>query len=159
MKMGAGGMIEKQLTFEQFKEQNESNQIFENDLLEQQYKFWENDLEKQQRLKKVWIEMRRRNTLGGVDAVSLEEHSELTDKIVELTRKIRWRVDQELVRRNRRPLFHLNYVDKYEKEEFLIDADVEFSKVKKLLEKNPKVLRDDPVLSIDYLRIIQLIRQ
>ena len=49
-------------------------------------------------------------------------------------------------------------MDKYEKEEFLIDADIEFYKVKKLLEKNPKVLRDDPVLSIDYHKIITLIR-
>jgi len=50
-------------------------------------------------------------------------------------------------------------MDKYEKEEFLIDADMEFFKVKKLLEKNPKLLRDDPVLSIDYHKIITLIRQ
>lgn len=50
-------------------------------------------------------------------------------------------------------------MDKYEKEEFLIDADMEFYKVKKLLEKNPKLLRDDPLLSIDYHKIITLIRQ
>ena len=50
-------------------------------------------------------------------------------------------------------------MDKYEKEEFLIDADMEFYKVKKLLDKNPKMLRDDPVLSIDYHKIITLIRQ
>lgn len=50
-------------------------------------------------------------------------------------------------------------MDKYEKEEFLIDADMEFYKVKKLLEKNPKALRDDPILSIDYHKIITLIRQ
>ena len=50
-------------------------------------------------------------------------------------------------------------MDKYEKEEFLIDADMEFYKVKKLLDKNPRLLRDDPVLSIDYHKIISLIRQ
>ena len=50
-------------------------------------------------------------------------------------------------------------MDKYEKEEFLIDADIEFFKVKKLLDKNPKVLRDDPLLSIDYHKIISLIKQ
>ena len=64
-----------------------------------------------------------------------------------------------MVRRNHRPLFQQNYMDKYEKEEFLIDADMEFFKVKKLLEKNPKLLRDDPVISIDYHKIITLIRQ
>ena len=50
-------------------------------------------------------------------------------------------------------------MDKYEKEEFLIDADMEFFKVKKLLEKSPKTLRDDPLLQIDYHKIISLIRQ
>ena len=83
----------------------------------------------------------------------------MTQQITDLVRKIRWKVDQELVRRNHRPLFQQNYMDKYEKEEFLIDADMEFYKVKKLLEKNPKMLRDDPVLSIDYHKIITLIRQ
>ena len=53
----------------------------------------------------------------------------------------------------------MNYSETYEKEEFLIDADIEFYKVKKLLDKNPKVLRDDPVLSLDYHKIITLIRQ
>ena len=50
-------------------------------------------------------------------------------------------------------------MDKYEKEEFLIDADMEFFKVKKLLEKSPKMLRDDPLLQVDYHKIISLIKQ
>ena len=50
-------------------------------------------------------------------------------------------------------------MEKYEKEEFLIDADMEFFKVKKLLDKNPKILREDPLLSIEYHKIITLIRQ
>lgn len=57
------------------------------------------------------------------------------------------------------PLFKDFYTDKYDKEEFLLDVDVEFSKIKRLLNKNPRVLREDPVLSIDYLKIIGLIRQ
>jgi len=61
-------------------------------------------------------------------------------------RKIRWRVDQELTRRNIEPLFKNNYAGKYDKEEFLIDVDMEFYKIKKLLERNPKVLKDDPVI-------------
>lgn len=32
-------------------------------------------------------------------------------------------------------------------------------KVRNLLEKNPRVLREDPILSIDYLKIINLIKQ
>jgi len=41
----------------------------------------------------------------------------------------------------------------------LLDADIEFYKVKKLLEKNPRLLRDDPLISIEYHKIITLIKQ
>ena len=137
IKIGEGGMIEKELTYEQYAKIHASENQFDNDLLEQEYKFWETDLEKEQRLKKVWIDMNRRRALGGLDDVDIGEQDEMNKQIIELTRKIRWKVDQELIRRNHRPLFHQNYMDKYEKEEFLIDADIEFYKVKKLLEKNP----------------------
>ena len=36
---------------------------------------------------------------------------------------------------------------------------MEFYKIKKLLQKNPKILKDDPVLSIDYFKIINLIKR
>jgi hypothetical protein len=62
------------------------------------------------------------------------------------------------VRRNIDPLFKENY-RAYDKEEFLLDSDVEFSKIKRLLEKNPKVLKEDPFLGVDYLKIINLIKR
>jgi hypothetical protein len=74
-------------------------------------------------------------------------------------RRIRWRVDQELTRRSIEPLFKDNYTGKYDKREFLIDADIEFTKIKRLLEKNPRILKDDPVLGVDYLKVIGLIKQ
>lgn len=63
------------------------------------------------------------------------------------------------MRRSIEPLFKDNYAGKYDKDEFLLDADMEFFKIKKLLEKNPKVLKDDPVLSLDYIKIINLIKR
>jgi len=93
IKIGAGGMIEKSMTYEEYAAQNKSDKVFDNDLLEAQYKFWETNLEKEQRLKKVWIDMNRRRALDGVDAISSEEQDELNDKIIELTRKIRWSMD------------------------------------------------------------------
>ena len=36
---------------------------------------------------------------------------------------------------------------------------MEFSKIKKLLDKNPKVLKEDPLLGIDYLKIINMIKR
>jgi hypothetical protein len=71
---------------------------------------------------------------------------------------VRFRIDQELVRRNIDPLFKENY-RAYDKEEFLLDSDMEFSKIKKLLEKNPKILKEDPLLGIDYLKIINMIKR
>jgi hypothetical protein len=62
------------------------------------------------------------------------------------------------VRRNIDPIFKENY-RAYDKEEFLIDSDIEFFKIKKLLEKNPKMLKEDPLLGIDYLKIINLIKR
>lgn len=73
-------------------------------------------------------------------------------------RRIRWRVDQEMTKRSMEPIFKENYAS-YDKDEFLIDADFEFVKVKNILNKSPNILRDDPIISIDYLKIINLIRQ
>ena len=37
--------------------------------------------------------MRRRSALGGVDEVSNDEQEEMTQQIIEMIRKIRWKVD------------------------------------------------------------------
>ena len=41
----------------------------------------------------------------------------------------------------------------------MIDSDVEFFKIKHLMEKNPKLLKDDPLMSLDYLKILTLIKR
>lgn len=56
-------------------------------------------------------------------------------------------------------MFKDNYAGKYDKHELLIDADIEFTKIKRLLEKNPRILKEDPVLSVDYYKVIGLIKQ
>lgn len=55
-------------------------------------------------------------------------------------------------------MFKENYRT-YDKEEFLIDSDIEFYKIKKILEKNPKILKDDPLIGLDYLKVISLIKR
>lgn len=132
--------------------------MFDNDLVEQAYKFWENNEEKAERLMKIWLDLKKKNALGGIEARTSDEQDQLSRDIVELTRKIRFRIDQELVRRNIEPLFKENY-RAYDKEEFLLDSDIEFTKIKHLLEKNPKILKEDPLLGIDYLKIINLIKR
>lgn len=102
----------------------------------------------------LWIELKRKNAFGGIDSVSNEEQNEINEKIVELMRKVRWRTDQELTRRNIEPVFKDFYTGKYDKEEFLIDAGFEFSKLKNLMSKNPNILKEDPIISLDYYKII-----
>ena len=75
-----------------------------------------------------------------------------------MTRRVRWRIDQELTRKNVEPIFKENYYS-YTKDEFMLDADFEFYKVKNLLSKSPRLLKEDPILGVDYLKIINLIKQ
>jgi hypothetical protein len=56
------------ISFEEFVKKNASQNIFDNELLEQQYKFWETTQDKEQRLKGLWIDLNRKNALGGIDA-------------------------------------------------------------------------------------------
>lgn len=55
------------IPFEEFVKKAASENIFENDLLEQQYKFWESTQDREARLKNIWIDLKRKNALGGVD--------------------------------------------------------------------------------------------
>lgn len=59
---------EAKISFDQFVRENASENMFDNDLIEQQYKFWESDLDREIRLRSIWIDLKRKNALGGVDA-------------------------------------------------------------------------------------------
>jgi len=123
-----------------------------------QYKFWESQEDKMQRLKIIWLDLKRKNALGGLDQRTTKEQIKLNQEVAEIIRRVRTRVDQEMVRRSIQPIFTDNY-HSYTKDEFLYDADFEFVKVKNLLNKSPKMLKDDPLLSLDYLKIINLIKK
>jgi len=56
------------------------------------------------------------------------------------------------------PVFKDNYYT-YTRNEFLLDSDVQFFKLKKFMEKNPKVLKEDPIVGIDYMKIIGMIKR
>lgn len=133
---------QKSLTFEQFLEQHdESTGIFDSEMQELEYKFWETDEEKQYRIAKLWTDLKKNQATMSPDnqRKATEDQTKLTKEICELTRRIRWRVDQEYVRKNREPLFKDNY-HSYTKNEFMLDADFEFYKVRNLLTKSPRLL-------------------
>lgn len=50
-------------------------------------------MDKNERLKKIWLDIKRKSLVGGVEARTVEEQDEISTSIVELTRKIRFRMD------------------------------------------------------------------
>lgn len=73
----AAGSSKGETTYEQFAEQNASANMFDNELLEMQYKFWESQEDKTQRLKGIWLDLKRKNALGGLDMRSTKEQIEI----------------------------------------------------------------------------------
>jgi len=72
------GHSKKDTKYEDFLTQYASKYVFDNDLLDQAYKFWENDEEKTERLKKIWLDLKRKNAIGGVEARTIEEQDEIS---------------------------------------------------------------------------------
>lgn len=148
----------KRGSYEDFVKERASRYIYDNDLLEKSYKFWEEPHEREKRLKEIWIDLKRKNALEGPDARTTMEQLELQEHIVDKIRDLRWKIDQEMVKNNLEPLFKKAY-HKYTKDEFLFDADIQFSKLKDFLKKNPRVLKEDPIIGQEYMGIINLIRR
>ena len=82
----------------------------------------------------------------------------MNKKICEMIRGIRWRVDQELTSKHIEPIFKESYYS-YSKDEFMLDADFEFYKVKNFLNRSPRILKEDPIVGVEYLKVINLIKQ
>ena len=152
------GVNKKKGTYEEFVKERASKHIFENDILEKTYKFWEAPHERERRLKEIWIDLKRKNAIGGPDARTTNEQLALQEVIVDKIRDIRWKIDQEMVKHNLDPLFKYAYT-KYTKDEFMYDSEIQFSKLKAFLHKNPRILKEDSIISQEYLTIINLIRR
>ena len=72
------GHSKKDTKYEQFLTQHASKYVFDNDLLEQAYKFWENDEERMERLKKIWLDLKRKNAIGGIEARTIDEQDDIS---------------------------------------------------------------------------------
>lgn len=136
----------------------ETELIFEKDLEERSQMFFEDNFEREKRLRELWIDLKRKNVFGGPDARTTNEQLSLQELIVDKIRDLRWKIDQEMVKQNLDPLFKKAY-SKYTKDEFMFDADIQFNKLKTFLHKNPRILKEDEVIGQEYLGIINLIRR
>jgi len=72
------GSSRKDSQYETFIKERASNYVFDNDLLDQTYKFWESNEDKHERLKKIWLDLKRKNALGGLEARTVEEQDQLS---------------------------------------------------------------------------------
>lgn len=61
------GSIKGDTTFEQFVAAKQSDNIFHQDMAELEYKFWEGPEERVERLKNIWIDLKKKNALGGIE--------------------------------------------------------------------------------------------
>lgn len=80
-------------SYESFVEKQASPYMFENDLLEQTFKFWESDIERYERVKKIWLDLKRKNALGGLDAIPTHEYDRTVRDVVKKIRDLRFKVD------------------------------------------------------------------
>jgi len=80
-------------TYEQYLRDRLSENMFANDLMELEYKFWESAEDKRERIQKMWIGLKKNNALGGEDMRSTAEQVKLNQDITDRLRKLRWRVD------------------------------------------------------------------
>jgi hypothetical protein len=80
-------------TYEQYLDERSKESVFNKDMIELEYKFWESPEERVERLKRIWIDLKKNNALGGIEQRTTQEQIELNKKIVELMRRLRIRVD------------------------------------------------------------------
>lgn len=81
------------MSWEDYKKNYGTKDIFHNDLMEASYKFWESEEDRELRLKMLWIDLNRKNALGGLEKRTFDEQHEIQKKLTDLIRKVRWRLD------------------------------------------------------------------
>ena len=132
--------------------------IFESDITSKTFEDYEDNYTREKRLREIWIDLKSKNAIGGPDARTTNEQLDLQKEIIDRVREVRWKIDQELLKNHMEPLFKQNY-HRYTRDEFMLDADIHFTKLKNFLERNPRVLKEDKVIGEEYMDIIKLIRR
>ena len=72
MKGGKGDM-----TWDTYHSIYASPDMFQNDLIEASYKFWENEEDRELRLRNIWIDLTRKNAIGGLGKRTSEEQHDI----------------------------------------------------------------------------------
>jgi hypothetical protein len=122
-------------------------------LLSEQYHYWEDSNEKETRLRELWIKSKRRHlTQENEDIIKLNE------SIAETVRSLRLKIDQQLIKNRKHPAFGANYKN-YNKNDLMIDADIDFHKIKNFLKNEPHIIKQDPEIGYRYEELIKTLKR
>ena len=77
---------------------------------------------------------------------------------IEKLRAMRWKMDQYLEKGGIDPVFHDHYLT-YTREEFLRDAEVNFNKIKTMMQHTPKQIKEDTEIAPYFDDVYRLIKK
>ena len=154
-----GSNQSKKMSLDHYSKVHGEKNLFDRDLDEAKYNYMETIEEKEKRLKKLWIMTKRNRTIQrSLESPTNEEIININNDIVKLVRNIRYKIDQNLLKNQKHPIFGANY-RKISQEEFMMDAEVEFHKIKKYLNNSPEVLQEDPEIKEKYKDLIKNLKR
>jgi hypothetical protein len=147
--------VKKLFSYDEWVKENSNQYLFDNDLLREQYNYWESPIDKETRLRESWIKAKQRSL---TEDHNNEEASALNESISDLVRTLRRKIDQQLIKNRKHPAFGANYKN-YNDEELLIDADIEFHKIKKFLQKDSNIIKQDPEIGYRYDDLLKTLKR
>ncbi len=123
--------------------------------MEISYEFWESIEERAKRLEGIWQLLKKDKEAKELSEAQL--HDAIGQAVSKL-RSLRWKVDQMLEKDNVDPIFKEHYLT-YTREEFLFDTEVNYHKIKALVNRAPKQLQQDPEVGPYFKEIFKLLKK
>jgi hypothetical protein len=146
--------IKKQFSYDEWVKDNSNQYLFDNDLLSETYQYWENPTEKEARLRETWIRSKSKR----LEINDSEEMEKLSDDIAGTVRDLRRKIDQHLIKNRKHPVFGSNYRN-FTDEDLMLDSEIEFHKIKKFLQNEPGVIKQDPEIGYRYEELLKTLKR
>ncbi len=164
----------KTVSYSEYMKENDQAYLLDKDILDMNYEYWETPEEKEERLRILWIESKQRllnnidmsNRIINIDKIDVPTDSKSTEENIEnlsndlckLIRDLRFKIDQNLLKQNKHPLFGSNY-KYYKGDELMLDADHEFYKIKKFLKNDKSKIISDPEIGYRYEELLDSLKR
>lgn len=155
-------------------QENAQAHLLDKDILDMNYEYWETLEEKEERFRIKWIESKQKllsnieftNELISLEKIDIPKNSKateesiqkLTNDLCKLIRDLRFKIDQNLLKQNKHPLFGSNY-KYYKGDEFMLDADHEFYKIKKFLKNEKSKIINDAEIGHRYEELLETLKR